>query len=417
MDNKNLERLNLRINNLKKWLNEDVNLSSSLKFVESLRIGLSLILPSYMLGNQNFQWNGEILRQIKRDDLSLFLGQNKYHIKETIKKAKYKSNYFIALEFINKMESSIILNLSSLDIPKDIINLFIDKLLYSYIKKYSPPYSNRYKSKKFHPNLNEDYFTNINSIEKAYWLGLLWADGWISKKVRSENGNPNYTVGLKQSEQHQNLLKNYCDAIGFNQLYLKKYLNNEYDTWYYQVQFMNNKFAFPLIKMGFIVGKKKSLNIEMPNLRNTPNLEARELYLGFLLGYYDGDGTKGRTYITCGSIKFVNQIREEFNLNNKITKVVYLKKDGTQGMTYKFALGRDLMCEMLNNYRNSFKPKRKAIGPKLKTSFEKLINIKKKDFKEGKISIVDFQKYIWKLGINLELSCKIINEKITNFID
>ncbi|HUW90482.1 MAG TPA: hypothetical protein VMV43_08160 [Candidatus Nanopelagicaceae bacterium] len=417
MDNKNLESLNLRINNLKKWLSEGINLSSSLKFLESLRIGLSLILPSHMLGNQNFQWNGEIFRKIKRDDLSLFLGQNKYHIKEAIKKAKYESNYFVALEFINKMESSILKNLSSLDIPKDIIYLFIDKILYSYIKKNSPPYSNRFKSKNFHPNLNKDYFTNINSIKKAYWLGLLWADGWISKKVRSANGNANYTVGLKQSEQHQNLIKDYCDAIGFNPLFLKKYLNNEYHTWYYQAQLMNNRFAIPLIKMGFIVGKKKSLNIEMPILRNTLKLGARELYLGFLLGYYDGDGTKGRTYITCGSIKLVNQIREKFNLSNKITKDLYLKKDGTQGKIYKFPLGRDLMCEMLNNYQNSFKPKRKAIGPMLKNSFEKLINIKKKDFKEGKISIVEIQKYIWKLGINLELSSKIINEKITNIID
>ena len=374
MQNKDLESLDLRINNLKKWLSEDLDISTTLKFLASLKIGLSLILPSNFLGNQKFQWNSKDHRKINRENLSLLLGQNKFHMKEAIKKAKYDSSYILSLNFINKMDSSIRIKLRSLNVPTYIINIFGDKIFNDYIREYNPPYSNRIKNKKFHPYLKEDYFAIINSIEKAYWLGLLWADGWISKKVRSKNGNPNFIVGLKQSEHHKEIVENYCNAIGFNQLYLKKYRNKEFKTWFYQAKFMNNKFAFYLIQLGFIVGKKKSLNIELPLLRSTLKVDARSLYLGFLLGYYDGDGTRCRTYITSGSIKFINQIQVMFNLNNKIIENHYQKKDGTQGKTYKLALGRDLMCEMLNNFQKSYKPKRNAIAPQLKKSYEKLIN-------------------------------------------
>jgi hypothetical protein len=31
-------------------------------------------------------------------------------------------------------------------------------------------------------NCNEDYFEKIDSCEKAYWLGLLFADGYVRKR-------------------------------------------------------------------------------------------------------------------------------------------------------------------------------------------------------------------------------------------
>jgi hypothetical protein len=96
--------------------------------------------------------------------------------------------------------------------------------------------------------------------------------------------------------------------------------------------------------------------------------------MGFLLGYYDGDGTKGRTYINSGSLELLNQIRVKFGLNNKIVRVEYQKKNGEKGRTYKLALGRDLMCEMLLNYQSSFKQKRIAIIPQLRKSYIRFIN-------------------------------------------
>lgn len=44
-----------------------------------------------------------------------------------------------------------------------------------------------HKGSKYHPNLNVDYFENVNSKEKAYWLGYLYADGNISIDKRKRD--------------------------------------------------------------------------------------------------------------------------------------------------------------------------------------------------------------------------------------
>lgn len=48
--------------------------------------------------------------------------------------------------------------------------------------------------------LNNQYFDNINTEEKAYWLGFLWADGSIHKtNPRSKHQN-RLTIVQKKSE-------------------------------------------------------------------------------------------------------------------------------------------------------------------------------------------------------------------------
>lgn len=364
------------------------------------------MLPSTLLGQCKFCWNFKTYNQITRDKLSIFLGQKKYHLKQMIRSAKNDSTYLISLEFIYKIKSSLKIKLNTFCIPRVLIDEFLDKTFNAYIKKHNPPYSNRLKSKKFHPNLKENYFKKINTIEKAYWLGVLWADGWISAKKWNEVKKPNYSVGFKQSIKHKKLIEDYCNTIGFNFDYLKKYQDKKSKTWYYLAILMNNRFVIPLIEYGFIVGKRKSLNLKLPILNSTSTINERDIYLGFLLGYYDGDGTKGRTYITSGSIKFIEQIKKYFKIYSKIIEEIYEKKDGTQGKKFKLALGRDLMSEMLNNYKYSFKPKRKAIGPLLLNSFDKLVEIKKKELINRKITKEDYRNFICKLGRNLEFSYK-----------
>jgi hypothetical protein len=103
-----------------------------------------------------------------------------------------------------------------------------------------------------------------------------------------------------------------------------------------------------LINHGFVVGKEKSKSIELPHL------DSRELYLAFLLGYYDGDGKVGTTIITSGSIRFINQIKQHFNILHKIWRT----DSEWDGIGYNIYLGMDLMREMLANYKNSLPRKR-----------------------------------------------------------
>ena len=108
---------------------------------------------------------------------------------------------------------------------------------------------------------------------------------------------------------------------------------------------------------GFIIGKNKSKNIELPNLKN------RKLFLAFLLGYFDGDGKMGTTKIASGSKIFLKQIKAKFEIKGKIQKQISCFYDSikdriVEGSTYIISLGSNLFNKMLINYSDSLKRKR-----------------------------------------------------------
>lgn len=124
-----------------------------------------------------------------------------------------------------------------------------------------------------------------------------------------------------------------------------------------RITLINDRFCENLISHGFIVGKKKSKNIRLPNLKT------RELMLVFLLGYYDGDGTIGRSTITSGSKKFLEDILNSSILNIKVFKSSTVKYDSVKKKYKlikrdKISLGSDLMREMISIYNNSLPRKR-----------------------------------------------------------
>ena len=62
-----------------KWMNEHLDISSTLNLILSLKIGLSLLLPPKYLGTRKFLWDNQVFRTINRETLSLFFGHNKSH--------------------------------------------------------------------------------------------------------------------------------------------------------------------------------------------------------------------------------------------------------------------------------------------------------------------------------------------------
>ncbi len=400
-----------RINNFKIWINFNCDVSTTINFLESLKIAISFLLPSNLLGQFEFNWNSNVFKLITKEDLSLILGQSKYHIKEKTRDARKDPSYIISMEFLSSYEENLRENLANLYIPKDIIDILINRTINTYISLHNPPSSHRYKSSNFHPYLNENYFQDIDTIEKAYWLGILWADGWISKKkYMNSNDKFNLIVGLRQSIDNKNIIYDFCKTIGFNIEYLSENIDKKTKKINYSAVFMNDRFAIHLINKGFIVGPQKSLDIELPILKGTPFVSEKELYLGFLLGYYDGDGTKGRTRISSGSYILIRQIKEYFQISNEINDETYLKKDGSIGKIFRLALGRDIMAEMLFNYRNSFKDKREAIGPELSKTYDHIVeNI------ENKVSYEKFKKFVWNLGLSFCFSYSLICQKCMKF--
>lgn len=176
-------------------------------------------------------------------------------------------------------------------------------------------------------NMKYRIFKNINTKEKAYWLGFIFADGYVSQKGLS------FHLSIKDKDQ----LEKFKTFIKSNKK-IKSIKNRPYQIRFevYSVALINDLKAY-----GCYSPKWKQ--IKFPKFK-------KYLLHSFLLGYYDGDGSEGSPLLTSGSLEFLKNIRKEFKIKNKIKKVSV--------NTYKLYLGSHVLKMLLNNYTNSMKRKR-----------------------------------------------------------
>lgn len=146
-------------------------------------------------------------------------------------------------------------------------------------------------------NFNWDFFHSIDTEEKAYWLGFLFADGYVSSKTNS--------VGLNVSLKDINHLKKYNQALNFSKgLNVTEthqfgnkdiHTNKNGETMYMVSTVITNKdLKQDLINCGCV--PNKSLILEFPNesiFIESEKYTKKQLILHFIRGYFDGDGTLG----------------------------------------------------------------------------------------------------------------------------
>lgn len=169
--------------------------------------------------------------------------------------------------------------------------------LYYYIRKLGYGKSNNRKH-----NLNEDYFSNINSQNKAYILGFIMADGCVSKTSKKYK-NPNRLI-LRISKKDKCILE-----------FIKKELNCSYEikdivpkdtfsTNEISILTINSiKLCNDLCKHGII--ENKTGYEQIPCIQE--NLKRH-----FLRGFLDGDGwitREGRTIGFVSNKKMLEQIK------------------------------------------------------------------------------------------------------------
>lgn len=206
-----------------------------------------------------------------------------------------------------------------------------------YQKKYcSKACQADYRRYKSYPKLDREYFKAIDTKDKAYWLGFLFADGHI----RSNGRCLSIVLCAKDDDQ----INKFCEAVQISPDHKKYY--GPYGNTKRQVHLS----VYDHVFVGHLVEKgctpKKTLVLEFPDL------EAEELKMAFLLGYHDGDGTEKSSLITCGSVQFLEVVRDEFSIQYEI------KVEGEN--TFKVTLGTDLFMRLLDNYRDSMPRKRRT---------------------------------------------------------
>lgn len=126
-------------------------------------------------------------------------------------------------------------------------------------------------------SLDEHYFDNIDSQDKAYILGFLYADGYNNEKTG--------VVAISLQEQDKGILDKFCMALNSNNLpKLSTFNHKKNPNWsnVYRLSFHSRYLSSILAKHGMI--QNKSLKIVFPE-----HLDS-SLYSHFIRGYFDGDG-------------------------------------------------------------------------------------------------------------------------------
>ncbi len=160
--------------------------------------------------------------------------------------------------------------------------------------------------------LNHDYFTQIDTEAKAYFLGFLYADGCIMTH------QPMLYMSIGLQAQDAYILHKFKEEIEYTgpiTTYTYKRPGSVcQDTHYLRVG--SDKLCQDLIKLGCI--PRKSLTLEWPKEGVIPD----HLFHHFLRGFYDGDGwisvascdkSTGRSQLTvgvCGPLAFLSKIKE-----------------------------------------------------------------------------------------------------------
>ncbi len=178
------------------------------------------------------------------------------------------------------------------------------------IKEYNlyEPSSSELKRKY---SIDEDYFDEINTPEKAYALGLYYSDGTVHKK------NNSFSISLQECDKA--ILDKLNNNFGGNRKLTYIELNKKNANWSNQYMFTvtSEKMRNDLIKHGCVPNKSLILKF--------PTTIPKHLLRDFVRGYFDGDGSISKTEDRCTLVstndfckKLSDIVKNELNVNSSI---------------------------------------------------------------------------------------------------
>ena len=201
---------------------------------------------------------------------------------------------------------------------------------------------------------NEDFFEVIDTEEKAYWLGFMYADGYILNK-RKHSG---YSIGISLTESDIHHIEKFKNSLNssasINTYTTSKGVYNSKS--YCRIIISSDKLSEDLIKQGCVI--KKSNVLLFPNKNQVP----QHLIHHFIRGYIDGDGSisyyrKPNNKINIGlgvvgTKELINGIKSFLNLSHLKSHQRHPEKDTNN---YSFNVGGNIqVLKILDNlYKNA----------------------------------------------------------------
>lgn len=168
---------------------------------------------------------------------------------------------------------------------------------------------------------DEDVFENIDSENKAYWLGFIYADGCIMKK----NGGSDILMFTLKKSDFKHLYK-FCDLIRLDKEKVKIYKDTV------RLEISSNKIVEDLKKHG--VTYRKTFKVKYPKID-------KNLMKHFIRGYFDGDG--------CLTISESNKIFKLIGTEDLIKNIQNYFIESIEGITETKIIEDS---NMFNYYKN-----------------------------------------------------------------
>lgn len=184
--------------------------------------------------------------------------------------------------------------------------------------KFNIPKSEKSKNATRYYHINKKFFEKIDTEEKAYWLGFLMADGYVSKKGRIE-------INLKMLDK--NHLEKLNNSLDSTYKIIDKHIINkklDFESNICQLRINCAEMANDLNRLGIVTQKTgKEVIPEIP----------KELYRHFIRGFFDGDGCIDKNKkISIGSCSkyILIQINEFLNTSIGQQYTIYERKEYTK---------------------------------------------------------------------------------------
>lgn len=173
-------------------------------------------------------------------------------------------------------------------------------------------------------------FENIDSAEKAYWLGFFASDGYVYQRKDSAAGNFCGINIHRKDKEHLEKLKIFMnsDVKIIDHIQTEGFSNN---TPMSRVVFNSNYMVQDLIDKGVV--PRKSLVLQPPNIQE-------KFFLPYILGYFDGDGSISQHSERNFSIS-ITGTRETLEWINKILRIsgTIEQERNTDKNTYRIRCG------------------------------------------------------------------------------
>lgn len=203
-------------------------------------------------------------------------------------------------------------------------------------------------NRKYH--FNEHYFETIDTEDKAYWLGFLYADGNVHFGKDKYGKRKGCTIEITLAEKDKNHLNKLLQCLKADDNYpLEKRIVKSNGKEYVAYRLCLNS-----VVMGNDLESKgcvpnKSLILKRPNIN--PDLNKH-----FIRGYFDGDGCvhineelNNTIYSVLGTQDILSFIQEESGISSKIS-IRQVKRDGEYKPFYEISIGGIKSKIIFHNY-------------------------------------------------------------------